>query len=237
MCSRRSEFFNGVQAQLPLVVGVCPFGLIYGALATQLGVPPAIAQAMSSVIFAGSSQYLAAPLIAAATPGLIIVLTVAVVNSRHALYSASIAPYLKTLSPRWKALLAYLLTDEAYATAITHYRAGDRVPEGNARPRHWFLLGTGVTLWVSWQLSTAVGVFVGAQVPSSWSLDFALPLTFIAIVVPMLKNRALVVAALVAGGVGVLTLGLPYKSGLLLAALVGIVTGMVVEIQFMHGED
>ncbi len=224
MSSPRSEFFAGLRAQLPLMVGVMPFGLIYGALAIQLNVPAPIAQAMSSIIFAGSSQFVGAPLIAAATPGVVVVLTVFVVNLRHALYSASLAPYLEHLAPAWKMLLAYLLTDEAYAMAITHYQK-----DGDARYKHWFFLGTGLTLWTVWQISTAIGIFIGAQVPSSWSLDFALPLTFIAIVVPMLKHRPHVVAALVAGSVGTLALGLPYKLGLMLAAVLGILVGMIVE--------
>jgi len=222
MSSSRSEFFAGVRAQLPLMVGVIPFGLIYGALAIQLNVPAPIAQAMSSVIFAGSSQFVGAPLIASAAPGVIVVLTVFVVNLRHALYSASIAPYLERLSPRWKIALAYLLTDEAYAVAIARYQN-----ENASRLTHWFFLGTGLTLWLCWQASTAVGIFIGAQVDKSWSLDFALPLTFIAIVVPMLRNRAFGFAALVAGVVGVVTLGLPYKLGLMLAAALGIAAGML----------
>ncbi|MBI5305957.1 MAG: AzlC family ABC transporter permease [Chloroflexi bacterium] len=224
MSSSRSEFFAGFKAQLPLMVGVIPFGLIYGALAIQLNVPAPIAQGMSSIIFAGSAQFIGAPLVAAATPGIIIVLTVFVVNLRHALYSASVAPYLKPLHPLWKVALAYLLTDEAYAIAITHYQA-----EGDGRHKHWFFLGTGLALWLCWQASTAVGIFIGAQVPSNWSLDFALPLTFIAIVIPMLKNRAYGIAALVAGVVGVATIGLQYKLGLMLAAILGITVGMIVE--------
>lgn len=213
-----------MRAQLPLLLDVLPFGLIYGALAVQLQVPAPVAQAMSAIIFAGSSQFIAAPLIASGAPGIIIVLTVFVVNLRHALYSASLAPYVKPLAPLWKVVLAYLLTDEAYAMAITHYHAA-----GDSHYKHWFFLGTGLTLWAGWQISTAIGIFIGAQVPSSWSLDFALPLTFIAITVPMLKNRAYAFAALAAGAVGVLTLGLPYKLGLMLAALSGIIVGMLVE--------
>jgi 4-azaleucine resistance transporter AzlC len=224
MSSSQSEFYAGLRAQLPLMVGVIPFGLIYGALAIQLHVPAPVAQGMSAIIFGGSSQFVGAPLIAAAAPGIVIVLTVFVVNLRHALYSASIAPYLKPLSPLWKMALAYLLTDEAYAVAITHYHKA-----GDGRHKHWFLLGAGLTLWLCWQASTAVGIFIGAQVPASWSLDFALPLTFIALVVPMLKNRTYVLAALVAGVVGVLTIGLPYKLGLMLAAALGIAVGMFVE--------
>jgi len=206
------------------MLGVIPFGLIYGALAVQLGVPASIAQAMSSVIFGGSSQFIAAPLLATATPAVIVVLTVFVVNLRHLLYSASIAPYLEKLSPLWKGILAYLLTDEVYAVSIAHFQK-----EGEGEHRHWFLLGAGLTLWIFWQVSTAAGIFVGAQVPPEWSLDFALPVTFIAIVVPMLKNRAYVIAAVVAGVGGVIAYGLPYKLGYLLAALVAIGVGMTVE--------
>ncbi|MCL4395745.1 MAG: AzlC family ABC transporter permease [Chloroflexi bacterium] len=226
MSTARSEFSAGVRAQLPLMVGVIPFGLIYGALAVQLSVPASLAQGMSSIIFAGSAQFVAAPLFAAAAPGVIIVATVFVVNLRHALYSASIATYLERLNPVWKVLLAYVLTDEAYAVTIAYFRAN-----AFRESKHWFLLGAGGMLWLCWQLSTAVGIFVGAQVPSSWSLDFALPLTFIALVIPMLKNRAYVTAAVVAGSVGVLTVGLPYKLGLLIAAVVGIAAGLAADVK------
>jgi 4-azaleucine resistance transporter AzlC len=223
----RSEFFAGVRAELPLLLGVVPFGLIYGALAVQLGVPTPITQAMSAVIFAGSAQFIAAPLLVASTPALILILTVFVVNLRHALYSASVAPYLEKLSPLWKIVLAYLLTDEAYAVAIAHfYKPGDACAKTQ---RHWFLLGAGITLWSFWQASTAIGIFIGAQVPPEWSLDFALPLTFIAIVIPMLRNRAYVFCAVVAALGGVIAFGLPYKLGYIVAALVAIALGFVLD--------
>lgn len=222
--SARAEFVAGVQAELPLQLGVIPFGLIYGALAIQLGLPAALAQAMSAIIFGGSSQIIAAPLLATATPALIVILTVFVVNLRHALYSASVAPYLERLNPLWKMGLAYLLTDEAYAVTIAHFHK-----PGDGHNRHWFLLGAGLTLWAFWQGSTALGLFVGTQVPSNQSLEFALPLTFIALVVPMLKTRAHIVAAIVAGLAGVAAFSLPYNLGLMLALLLGIAAGMIVE--------
>src|SRR5690606_20428358 len=100
--------------------------------------------------------------------GLVIVFTIAIVNLRHALYSASVSPYTRKLSHFWKWILAYLLTDEAYAVTITHYQQ-----EGDDSEKHWFFLGSGLALWTTWQLSTAVGIFLGAQIPASWSLDFA----------------------------------------------------------------
>lgn len=221
----RKEFFAGFRAELPLLLGVAPFGMIYGILALKAGLPVSMAQAMSSILFAGSAQFMAVQLLQNGTPLVVVALTAFVVNLRHALYSASIAPYVRHLSRGWKTLLAYLLTDEAYAIAIAHYNKntpGDH--------QHWYYLGAGLTLWTCWQLSTAVGVFLGAQVPSSWSLDFALALTFIALVVPALEDKAAASAALLAGAVSVFAFGLPYKLGLLLAALVGIGAGMLGEV-------
>ena len=145
---------------------------------------------MSSIVFAGSAQFITAQLVHEATPGLVIVLTIAVVNLRHMLYSASLAPYIASLPARWKAVLSYLLTDEAYAPTILHYEK-----EGATPHAHWFWLGAGIALWTFWQLSTAIGIFLGAALPESWSLDFALPLTFIAMLVPVLQDRPGIAAA------------------------------------------
>ncbi len=218
------QFLAGVRAELPLLVGVFPFGMIYGALALNAGLSRSAAQMMSSIVFAGSSQFIAAQLIHESAPGLVIVLTIAIVNLRHMLYSASLAPYLTHLSTRWKTLLAYLLTDEAYAPSILHYERDGAQPFS-----HWFLLGAGLALWSTWQASTALGIFLGAAIPDSWSLDFALPLTFIAMVVPALKGRPYVAAALSAGLVALAAHALPFKLGLILAALVGITVGTYLE--------
>ncbi|HEX2697107.1 MAG TPA: AzlC family ABC transporter permease [Anaerolineales bacterium] len=217
-------FWAGVRAELPLLIGVFPFGLIYGALALNVGLSRASAQMMSSIVFAGSSQLAAAQLVREAAPGFVIVLTIAVINLRHLLYSASVAPYVKNLSMKWKALLAYLLTDEAYAAAIIHYEEKGLTPVSQ-----WFFLGAGFSLWFTWQISTAFGIFLGASIPASWPLDFALPLTFIAMVVPVLKDRPVIAAALSAGIVAMLAFGLPYKLGLILAALTGISIGTWLE--------
>ena len=120
MKNRNSNFWAGLQAEIPLLIGVFPFGLIYGALALSSGLTPAQAQMMSSIVFAGSSQFIAVQLFHEAAPGLVIVLTIAVINLRHMLYSASLAPYVSSLPMRWKVLLSYLLTDEAYAPTVIH---------------------------------------------------------------------------------------------------------------------
>ncbi|HSL46928.1 MAG TPA: AzlC family ABC transporter permease [Anaerolineales bacterium] len=224
MSEQSRQFWAGVRAEIPLLIGVFPFGLIYGALALNAGLSPAAAQMMSWIVFAGSSQFITTQLVQESAPGLVIVLTIAVVNLRHMLYSASMAPYLASLSTRWKALLSYFLTDEAYAPTIVHYEE-----KGIAPHAHWFLLGAGLALWLDWQISTALGIFLGAAIPESWSLDFALPLTFIAMLIPVLKNRPAVAAALSAGVVALVAFSLPYKLGLILAALVGILVGTFLE--------
>jgi 4-azaleucine resistance transporter AzlC len=225
--TRRAEFLAGCRDEAPILLGVMPFGMIYGVLALGAGLPPLVAQAMSSVVFAGSSQFIAAQLIHEGIPAAVLVLTIFVVNLRHALYSATVAPHLKRLGAGWKALLAYLLTDEAFAVAITRYQ---RDGADGPPPHHqWYFFGAGITLWSSWQVSTAVGIFLGTQVPASWGLDFTLALTFIALVFPALRDRATTAAALSAGAVAVLASGLPYKLGLMAAALVGVLAGLVLE--------
>jgi 4-azaleucine resistance transporter AzlC len=222
--SAAEEFWAGVRAEIPLLLGVFPFGMIYGALALNAGLSPAEAQGMSSIVFAGSAQFITTQLVHESAPGFVIVLTIAVVNLRHMLYSASLAPYLAALSTRWKALLSYLLTDEAYAPTILRYEK-----EGVTSHAHRFMLGAGASLWINWQISTALGIFLGTAIPESWSLDFALPLTFIAMLVPTLKDRPGIAAALSAGIVALVAFSLPYKLGLILAALVGILVGTLLE--------
>ena len=224
MSEQTKNFWAGVRAEIPLEIGGFPFGMIYGALALNAGLSTAAAQMMSSIVFAGSAQFITTQLVHEAAPGLVIVLTIAVVNLRHMLYSASLAPYIASLPTRWKVLLSYLLTDEAYAPTILRYEK-----EGITPYAHWFWLGAGFSLWFFWQISTALGIFLGAAIPESWSLDFALPLTFIAMVVPVLKNQPAIAAALSAGIVALVTFSLPYKLGLILAALVGIIVGTVLE--------
>lgn len=212
------EFWQGFRAELPLLIGVSPFGMIYGVLALSAGIGALPAQAMSAIVFAGSAQFITTQLVAVNAPLFLTVLTILVVNLRHALYSASIAPYLQRLRPIWKIGLAYLLTDEAFAVTIAEYQKRTEI----GTQAHAFFLGAGLALWGGWQASTAVGVFLGAMIPQTWSLDFTLALTFIAIVVPTLKDRTLIAAAMVASVIAVLTIGLPYKLSLLAAAFCAI---------------
>jgi 4-azaleucine resistance transporter AzlC len=223
--ARRREFWAGVRAQLPILIGVIPFGLIFGVLAVSVGVPPLETQGFSLFVFAGSAQFIAAGLIGDGAAPVIIVLTIFVVNLRHALYSATLAPHLRRLSAGWKLSLSWLMTDEAFAMTSVRYR------EHDTAQAHWYMLGTGLALWSTWQVSTALGAMLGAQLPDlgGLALDFALPLTFIALLFPMLDSRPSLAAALSAALLAVALDGLPYRIGLLLAAMTGVGVGLAAE--------
>ena len=219
------EFLAGARDQLSLLVGIVPLGMLFGALSISSGLPPATTQGFSLLVFAGSSQFLAIELIGKGASPLVTVLSILVINLRHALYSATLAPFLKHLSSRWKWLLAWLLTDEAFAMASMRYRSKD------ITHAHWYTLGTGLTLFVAWQGSTAAGILLGTRVPETLPLDFALPLTFLAILLPTLTDRSTAVTALTAGILALAFASLPHKLGLLLAIGFGIGAGSLTQRQ------
>ena len=212
-----------MRQQLPLLLGVVPFGLIFGALAIDAGISPLAAQGFSLFVFAGSAQFIAADLIGGGTPALVTIATIWVVNLRHLLYSATLSPIASHLQARWRWPLAWLLTDEAFATTSVYVR--------QPAPVHpqWYWLGTGLTLWSSWQVSTAIGISLGATLPPAWNLEFTLPLTFIALLLPSLRDRPTWAAAIVGGLAALLLAWLPYRLGLLLGALAGIGAGLLVD--------
>lgn len=222
--SRSRAFWNGVRDQLPILLGVVPFGMIFGALAVASGLTALEAQAFSLILFAGSAQFIAVGMLAENSAVLIMLGTVLIVNVRHLLYSASVAPYLDHLPARWKIALSWLLTDEAFATTASRL-----LREGSAG-LHWYLLGTGLTLWLSWQVSTALGALVGGGIPAGIPLEFALPLTFIALLVPVLKGRPNIAASVVAAAVAAALWRAPYRLGLMAGILAGVAAGMVFSI-------
>lgn len=221
--SPRREFLAGARDQLPFLLGVIPFGLLFGAAAIDAGIPPAAAQGLSLFVFGGGSQFITVGLVHQAAPPWMIIATIAIVNLRHALYSASLAPYYARLSRSWKALLAWLLTDEAFATTIRRYRRPDL---GTA---HWYALGTGLTLWLAWQSSTALGIVVGAQLRSTDAFGFIVPLSFLALLWPTLTDRPAAAAAILAALLAVVLADLPYRTGILAASLAGITVGALLE--------
>jgi predicted branched-subunit amino acid permease len=223
--SARSDAVDGVRDISPFLLGVVPFGLVYGVTAADQGLPPTVVAAMSAVVFAGAAQLAAVDLVARGAPAVVVVTTILVVNLRYPMYAASIGPHFRAFSSRWRALCAYLMTDQAYAVALTEYREREPSPER----RLWYYLGAAGTLWVAWQLSTVTGILVGARVPPGLSLEFAIPLTFLALLVPNVTDRPSALAAIV-GGVGtVLGTNLPYDVSLVVAALLGVVAATVLD--------
>jgi predicted branched-subunit amino acid permease len=219
----RIEFFAGCRAFGPMLMSIVPFGMVCGAAAISAGLTPWQAFAMSCIAFAGSAQIAATQLFADGAPLLVIIATAAVVNLRFMMYSASLGPHFRPLKVRWKALFAYLITDQAYALCIVRY-----IEENDGKHLHWFYFGLAGSIWACWQVATIMGILLGSLVPSSWSLDFIVPLTFIAMVIPLLSDRAMLIAAMV-GGAASIALILPLKLNLIAAALIGIAAGLVTE--------
>lgn len=227
MSNASSEFWSGARDTIPVVVGAIPFGILFGALAINAGLSVAATLGMSLFVFAGSSQFVAAGLVAQGAGILVIILTTFVVNLRHALYSASLGPYLSRLPQRWLVPLGFWLTDETYAVVVQRYARRDE-----SLYKHWYHLGSSVTMYSNWLLCTAVGMIAGTQLEgmANWGLEFAMVVTFIGIVVPLLRNAPMILCAVVAGAVSLLLREWPNQLGLMLGALAGIAVAMVVEL-------
>ena len=221
------EFLLGMRDTIPMLIGAVPFGIVYGTLAVSSGLSVAATLTMSLLVFAGSAQFVAASLVASGTGLTVILLTTLIINLRHMLYSASLLPFVRHLPQRWRIGLAFWLTDESFAVVHRHYLLDDAPLEH----KHWYFLGSCLAMYSLWLTCTLVGVVLGQALPSlgDWGLDFAMVATFIGIVVPLLRNQPMIVAALVASVVALAAHGLPYKLGLLLAALLGVTAGVIAE--------
>ncbi len=220
--SPRASFRAGVASLLPIVLGVVPFGLVAGAAAVEIGIGVEGAVGFSTIVFAGASQLAAIGLLGQDAPVAIAVMTALVINLRMLMYAASLAPHVGRWPLRRRLGGAYLLTDQAYAVAILRFR------EGTDPHPFAYYLGAGLTMWIPWQLSTIGGALVGATIPDSIPLGFAIPLMFIALLRPALTDRPAIAAAVASGAIAVVAAPLPANLGMPLAALAGIVTGVVV---------
>jgi predicted branched-subunit amino acid permease len=220
-----ASFRNGFVAMLPACVGLIPFGVVCGVGAAAAGADWLAALGMSAIIFSGAAQILAAQLYAGGAPFAVIVLTCFVLGLRFLMYSAAMAPHLRTLSPAWQRALAFLLTDQAFAAVIRRFDADTDHRSGAS-----YFLGTGLALWLAWQTTNMAGFFAGNLIPASWSLDFAVPLCFLALLAPELRSSPHLTAALVAGLAVLALQALPMRLSLIVAGLLGIVAGLAAEI-------
>lgn len=217
------EFVAGVRAAAPVLLGIVPFGLVAGGTAIGAGLSVLQAAAMSAVVFAGASQLAMIELLGRDSTLGIVVATALIINARMVMYSASLAPYFLSESGGWRGLIAYVLTDQGFALSVTRYDGGVESVAG----RRWFYLGAAAPLWVAWQVCTVVGAVVGARVPSWLPLRFAVPLTFLALLVPSIEDAPRAVAAVVGGTVATVGVGLPFNLGLVAGALAGVAAGVV----------
>ena len=222
--SATQAFLQGLRALLPLTPGVIPFGLVTGVMAVELGLSPATAMGMTLLFYSGSAQMVALQLLSNGVLPVAIVATALIINLRFIMYSASLAPHFHRLPRRWTWPLCYLLSDQAYALCTLKFDSGEL-----GRYAHHYYAGTAVGMWLAWQLSVLAGVYLGASIPESWSLSFAIPLSFLALLVPGIRDRATLGAAVVGGVIAVLAVDMPYNLGLVSAAVGGIVAGLVIE--------
>jgi len=223
--SPRQEFIAGCRDISPVLLGSIPFGFVAGIAAVSAGMSALEGIALSVLAFSGIAQLVVSQLVAANSPFLVTVAAAFVVSLRLVMYSAALSPHLAHLDRRWRILLSFLMTDQSFAMTVKRFNeATDRAYV------HWHFLGSATTLYLSWQAAVAFGVLAGASVPATWSLDFAVVLTFLALLVPAVRTRADLAAACVAGLVVLIAAGLPYRLALVVASIAGIAAGMAIEL-------
>ena len=221
---RKKEFFAGVRDTMPVMLGVFPFGLAYGIFGQSVGLTPGEIISMSLLVFAGAAQFVSLPMFAEGAGLVMISLTALLINLRHLLMGASLAPYMSGLSLAKKALLSFGMADETYAVTISRAYAVGYHP--------FYQLGSNMTGYVTWFTSTLMGVVLGSQIhdPLSWGLDFAMPATFLALLIPRLVDKVSVGVCLVAAVVSVTaSVVLPGKWYIIIACLVAVAAGGLME--------
>jgi predicted branched-subunit amino acid permease len=218
----RPAFFEGARDIAPMLVGIVPFGIVCGIGAIAAGASPAAALAMSMIMFSGAAQIIAVQLLSAGAPFAVILLSCLVVSLRLVMYSAAMAPYLRPLDHRWRSLLAFLLTDQAFAGTLQRFRNSDDV-----RANASYFLGSGALLWITWQIATLAGIVAGQVIPASWQLDFVVPLCFLAVLVPLLRDRVSILVFAVASVAVIALDAIPLRLSLICAGLLAIAAGVL----------
>jgi predicted branched-subunit amino acid permease len=204
--------------------GVAAFGVIAGVAMVTSGITPALAMLMSLLVFAGASMVAAAQLLASGSPAALVILATVFINLRFMMYSASLRQYFGRETLGWRLAIAYLQADNVYGLTLMRY--ADRPAAPAAR---YYFLGAALVVWAAWQLAVGAGIGLGAGVPAAWRLEVAAPLAFVAMTIPLLRERAMVAAAVVAAITVIATAALPFKMSVPLAALAGIGVGLAFE--------
>ena len=222
MNSTLKILLNGTIDVSPLMIPVVPFGLIFGILAIDIGFSPLATMGMSLIIFGGASQIVLLQLFSGGASSLVIISSVGAVNSRHLLYGAVVSEHVSDLKLIWKIIISYFLIDQAFARSNEYFKKNDN------KNKYFHLIGGGVTCWVIWQSTTFLGIILGAAIPEKLGLSFAVPLTFLALLVNDFRKIINVIIILTSGLVA--TLGynyIPYKAYVIVAALIGLFIAMI----------
>ena len=222
----RKAFLRGVVSALPMTVVVGPFALLFGVVATEAGLNVVETMLFSVSVFAGASQFAALQTMQENAPVLVVLATALAVNLRMVMYSVTLAPHFGELPLRSRALMAYFLVDQSFATTVAEI---DRNPAMTAMEKRAVFFGAVVAVAPLWFLASLVGGLVGQAIPPDYALDFALPITFLAMVAPMLRSLPNLVAAGVSIVLSLALAGMPYGTGLLVAAAVAMAAGAGLE--------
>ena len=217
------DFLNGARDSLPILLGVVPFALICSVSAIGVGLTATEAIGMSFIVFAGASQLAVLQLIGEGAVWVVMLFTAWVINLRMTMYSATIAPYLQDEPLYLKIPFSYILSDQAFGVTMSKF--ANEMPANPA----WYYYGSASAVWLTWIISAIIGALLGTLVPASWGLEFAFPLSFMALMFAAIKDRPTLIAALVGGFSAIATKGLPYNLGLILAATLGILAGVFAE--------
>ncbi|UXU75460.1 MULTISPECIES: AzlC family ABC transporter permease [unclassified Paracoccus (in: a-proteobacteria)] len=217
---------DGFVQSLPFILVLLPFGMLFGVMASDAGLNLPQIMGFTVLVLAGASQFTAVQLMTDHAPALIVILSAIAVNLRMAMYSASLVPWLGAAPARHRAWISYVLVDQNYALALQHY---EKFPRLSVRQRVAYFLGTVFATCVPWFLATLLGVWLGQAIPESWALDFAMPITFIALIAPTLRSIPHLAAAFVAVAASLLLAFLPSGLGLFIAAPLAMMTGALVE--------
>jgi len=225
--SKRSAFMIGLREAASTFPAVVSFGLITGVTTKAVGLSSLQAIVMSFFLFSGTAQLASLQLFADGASLLIIYLTVCLVNFRYVMYSAALLPYLRDSSFLSRAFFSYIMVDQSFAFGVNRFQENPDMLH-----KTWYYVGISLPLFLMWGTAASVGVVLGAQVPSGLSLEFSLPLVFLALAAVTIKNKATVVTAIVAGVSAALFASLPNGVGLLIAAVLGVTAGLMSEKWF-----
>lgn len=221
-----SAYWKGFRAGAPFVLVVAPFGLLFGVVATEAGFDLVQTMAMTVLVIAGASQFATVQLLADGAPVFIAVATGLAVNMRMAMYSASLAPYIGKVGIWKRVLVSYFLVDQSYAVAVSEY---EKHPKMSLSDKLSYFFGAVTPICPLWYLFTYIGAVAGAAIPPEYALDFAVPITFIAIVAPSLRSLPHIMAAFVSVVMALGLVWMPFNAGLMIAALLAMITGAALE--------